>query len=341
MSIIPKNTPAVNRKTAEKERSKSIQKWQQKKLNAQIMAGVMEKRPKLQRRAERMKHCGEMVLFRWCPKCGHTHGIAGGMCRDRLCPLCEWRLSLTKYSQMMQVFDLLHNEFTSNGMFASMLTLTVKNVRIGQLAETLRRFTDAWRAVTRRVCMKGVKGWARNIEITRNAEDGTYHPHVHILLLWQELPDKPLGQIALEIVKEWRRQMDISYQSVWHHEIAYEKPRDIVDYVQDHKTAAQAAAAEAAMYTLSSDTILNIPDSEIEEFAAAIAGTRMTGYGGIIKKARKLLGLKEDEIEADAEAAVDKCPVCGERMQAYVLEWCAGNGVYAAVDKPFDKGGRW
>ena len=330
MSIIPQARENVNT-------DKSLLKWQQKKTSAIKMAEKMAAVPRLRARAARMQHCGDMVFFRWCPKCGHSHGVAGGMCRDRLCPLCEWRLSMTRYSQMLAVFDVLHDRFISGNMFASMLTLTVRNVPVSRLRQTLIKFTEAWRAVLRRACMKPIVGWARNIEITRNEKTGEYHPHVHILLLWEKQPNVNIDEIAVGIVNEWDKQMHLEYRSIWNHKIAYTKTA-AVDYINDPRTAAQCAAAEAAMYTLSSNTILNIPTNEIEAFAAAVAGVRMTGYGGCIKSARKLLDLRDDEPAAEAEADLNKCPKCGEQMQAAVLEWVGGT--YRPSESPFEKGAR-
>jgi plasmid rolling circle replication initiator protein Rep len=63
------------------------------------------------------------------------------------------------------------------------LTLTVPNVDLDKLSETLKHITQSWRRLmNRKRVSRVIKGYHRAIEITYNAERQDYHPHMHIIL---------------------------------------------------------------------------------------------------------------------------------------------------------------
>ena len=64
------------------------------------------------------------------------------------------------------------------------LTLTVRNVRAGDLRATLRQMSEDWnRFINRPKTKQLVAGWAKALEITYNTERHTFHPHYHVILL--------------------------------------------------------------------------------------------------------------------------------------------------------------
>jgi hypothetical protein len=62
------------------------------------------------------------------------------------------------------------------------LTLTPKNVLIGELRVTLRHMNRAWERLSQRKSFKVTLGWIRTTEVTRG-QDGTAHPHFQGLLM--------------------------------------------------------------------------------------------------------------------------------------------------------------
>lgn len=63
-----------------------------------------------------------------------------------------------------------------------MLTLTQKNVTSDALGEEIRHILQAFGKLRKRKDLRVVAGWLRTLEVTRNADDGTWHPHLHVLL---------------------------------------------------------------------------------------------------------------------------------------------------------------
>ena len=63
----------------------------------------------LYRRADRVSQCGSYLDFGVLPD-GTKKLVKANFCRDRLCPMCNWRRSLKLYSQVSQVMDVLESE---------------------------------------------------------------------------------------------------------------------------------------------------------------------------------------------------------------------------------------
>ena len=100
-------------------------------------------------------------------------------CRVRMCPICQWRRALRWSARMLEALPEIEKAYPSHRWL--MLTLTVKNCELDDLAATLKVIRYGWRKMT------GVKAWPavgaiRGLEITRG-QDGLAHPHFHALLL--------------------------------------------------------------------------------------------------------------------------------------------------------------
>lgn len=338
MSIIADDAEKV-KGIDEKPRKPPQQAWTERKLSAIALAQRMQKYSELRTRADRIEHCGDITVARYCPSCGKVHYMSAGMCRDRLCPLCQWRLTRGRYGEMLRCFDLLADDMRARDVHATMLTLTLKNVPVVQLAGTLKAMTLAWRECTKRVAVKKSYGWARCIEITYNRDQRTYHPHLHVMLLWARDDAAAEATAGHDCMKEWRKQLKLSYQPVWHYEKAYNKHIDkdlvktetVYDVAHEYDSASISAAKECGKYLLKLDDLLKCPEDDIPYVARAIKGVRFVGYGGALKRARALLGLIDDEGSPDEAEHEPLCRDCGTELKNEILIW-AGAG-YARAEE--------
>lgn len=98
-------------------------------------------------------------------------------CKDRFCPMCNWRRSLKLFSYVIQMTDVLQADY----LFL-FLTLTVPNVSASDLPVTIDQMNKAYTRFLRLKALSFIKGTVRVLEITRNAESGEYHPHFHCLV---------------------------------------------------------------------------------------------------------------------------------------------------------------
>jgi hypothetical protein len=99
-------------------------------------------------------------------------------------------------------------------LYASMITYTVKNG--ADLEDTLNHLIHSWRSVwarSRKELTRGmrsplccVKGGVCSVEIKRGKNSGLWHPHLHVLVLSEGLPN------ASKLSKDWHKETGDSYQ---------------------------------------------------------------------------------------------------------------------------------
>jgi plasmid rolling circle replication initiator protein Rep len=102
-------------------------------------------------------------------------------CRVRHCPVCQRARSSKLFFQMKPALEQINVENqTYRWVF---LTLTVENCAITELRDTIKNMNAAWSRLLKIKELSCVKGWLRNVEVTRGKTDeNTAHPHFHILL---------------------------------------------------------------------------------------------------------------------------------------------------------------
>ena len=138
--------------------------------------------------------CAREATVRYCPACGRAHAQGTNCCRHRLCPICQVRRSRKLAHQAIAAAQWLAAEGRLDGVRMGLVTLTQRNVP----ADLLPGMIDSMlAALTRMRHQRAVRrymiGSARNIEITYNQQAGTYHPHVHlIVMLAPGAPDEML-----------------------------------------------------------------------------------------------------------------------------------------------------
>lgn len=260
--------------------------WNEKKYQSRIMARRLFVAG-LRERAARMYTCSDYIVTRVSPATGEIKTDTTMLCRDRLCPICSWRLSRRRFAEMMAVFSAIRSEIMDNRYTVKLLTLTVKNMPLAELPAALAAFSQAWHNMSRREYFKtACMGWARSLEITYNSDAETYHPHLHVLLIWRQgADDTDIAGINLR--SEWRSAAKLDYDPVIDIRDAYGngKSSDVI-----------SSALEAFKYAIKPDSIKRVPNADLAEFAAAIKNVRFVGYGKMIKNARRALGFKQDDL---------------------------------------------
>lgn len=97
-------------------------------------------------------------------------------CRVRYCPVCQWRRSLMWVARFMK--RVMVPDFPKGRWLH--LTLTVRNVPLSGLRQTLVEMNAAWKRMIERKVWPGL-GFIRSTELTR-AQNDYAHPHFHALL---------------------------------------------------------------------------------------------------------------------------------------------------------------
>ena len=130
----------------------------------------------LKARARKIENCGHWLTF---GAEGDGWRLVGAdFCRQRLCPMCQWRRSRLIMAKLTDVWDRV----VSRGFEMLHVVLTVKNVAADDLSATITRIYKAYSRLVKHDALRGWAGSLRFLEVSYNFDTKTYHPHMHILV---------------------------------------------------------------------------------------------------------------------------------------------------------------
>lgn len=326
------------------------ERWQPRKSLSGLLALSYNNLGK-PRKASRIENCGSYLVFR-VPmsepvqisgdKAGAAAEAAAGgraasahaaaaarlhtanFCRERLCPMCSWRRSLKIFSHISEILNFLGDEYRY--LF---LTLTVRNVDGSELSSIIDRMNEAIKRMFRP--LKIVKGFVRVIEITRNKKNGTYHPHIHMVLAVLPCYFKGDNYISRD---EWLKMWQFYYGDPDITQVDIRAARNKKTGDTSGKNLASAVAEIAKYSCKPSDFIIkddmDLTDNIVSVLDDALYHRRLLTYGGVFNKAAKVLNQDDPE---DGDLVNINDDVINPDL-AYMLvryQWSAG--VYKLLGK--------
>lgn len=249
-------------------------------------------------RSNKLRFCGSVLSFCTNLKTGEKTLFSADFCRDRLCPMCQWRKSLKIFYQLSRVMDKVEEE--NIDLVPLFLTLTMKNCVGEDLSEGLDRLFNGWRQMIRYWKIKrNLKGWFRTLEITYNREKKTFHPHIHVMIfVSKDYFDKNNRDYmkTVDWVQSWRKALKVDYDPLC-------DIRKIKMGKKRHK-----AISEVAKYTLKDNDFVSddndLMDEIVGNLSKAMRGRRLVAFGGILKKIAKDIG--EENLEQGDLICVDE-----------------------------------
>lgn len=256
----------------------------------------------MENRSRRVLDCGSFLEFKVTEekaKLQHAN-----FCRDRLCPMCNWRRSLKIFAQVSKVMDALQAE----GYQFLFLTLTVRNCSADELPSTVQALYDGWRYLynKNKEFKSVIAGTFRSLEVKRKLDVpmsdpwyGTYHPHLHCILAVR--PDYFTGRNYISQkrwTKLWRDAVGLDYDPIVHIEKCYLKDEN--GKKQTEGIDIGKAVAEATKYAVKGSDYLNGEDiglsaETVQHLLDALTGRRLCGWIGCFQKIRKALDLDDCE----------------------------------------------
>lgn len=264
---------------------------------------------------ERMCQCGVKLKFERLKHCEsgdvRRRLHAARFCKQRLCPMCQWRRSILLHRQVTQVVEThLERRPTDRAL---MLTLTMRNCEAGELGDTISEMTKAFRRfMDYKPMERAVVGWFRSLEVTVSQEHGTYHPHLHVLLMVpgnyfsKKGPDIYLE--TEEIVALWKKALRVDYTPVC------DVRRVGKGMGGDFWSAMKKGLLEVTKYCTKPDSWIDYrpdhPDNyevdigRLEALHYGLKHKRLVGWGGLLKDIFAELQL--DDIEDDDADLVGK-----------------------------------
>ena len=251
--------------------------------------------------------CGSYLKFESCPS-GHVKKLQqANFCRKRDCVMCQWRRSLVTSYQLKKLGHAHLEKYKTD--VPCLLTLTVPNCTASAFSTHLDLMVYAYDRLFRRtVVKKAVRSWFRALEVTYNKEQGTYHPHFHVLLM---LPEKYFSK-SRNLYIPHARWLEMWRESTGLPEITQVDIRKWKPKGKTPKNSIASLAAEAGKYMVKPSSYLEpLPSGEyvadpkvVQTLHDALKKRRLIGFGGLFKQLRK--ELKQPDIEQTNLVNIDE-----------------------------------
>jgi plasmid rolling circle replication initiator protein Rep len=313
-NIIAQNVIIVNsygeKNSFFEKRRKTLGKWEEKKLMSLQMGAKMNAVGETGR-AFRMAACGQNFAYNFCDACNNWQLENASLCRDRLCPLCMWRLSLRRYARML----LLMREVRENegDLTYSFVTLTIRNCDVGDLSDTIKAMSTQWnRIMSRRTVKRVIAGTARSLEFTYNKQTQQIHPHYHVIVAWRGEPQ--MNMLAAEWCAGLAEHTHVDAQN-----------EQLINN-NDGDEDVTGAVLETYKYAVKGSDLMAMPLGVFKEFVKQIKGKRLTSFTGDFKLYYNLLFGTKSMDDIEDEERVEICRNCGsDELTKAIAEW-SGTG---------------
>lgn len=353
MKFYQNNKPKLakgQRDLVDKNERGKVYPWQVYKQTALLLAKAMSLRGDFfsESKVIRTEKCASFLGFLECQKSKHHPKklTKASFCKERLCVGCQMRRSLKCFATTTKIMHWILNEHPK--MQFIFLTLTVPNVPLEQLEDTVSHLFDSWKKLTNRRGVKRImKGYLRCLEITFNHKRNDYHPHFHALIVVNKsyFTDKTYIKRNdwLKLWKESTQQPGITQVDV--RKVKADTEEDLAKAcaeIAKYSTKTWSTASKKSNRQFMNEQMeLDFgveghlwirEDAEttadiVVDLASILKGRRLLQYGGLMRDAKKLLNLQDGEDEgadlintSETETGC-KCPVCAGDMQETEYLW--------------------
>jgi plasmid rolling circle replication initiator protein Rep len=277
MNEIKHNSETVESQVlSDKKQNNKERPWREKKMRGILTADSFERLGET-KRAGRIRDCGTFLEFKKNEETGQKFLSAANFCRERLCPMCQWRRSLRVFYECSIVLDIA--EAKHQELMPLFLTLTLKNCKAeaGELSKTLDVIFKGWHRFINHSKMKKVlAGWFRALELTYNKKTNEFHPHIHALILVDKDYFKKGYLETSEWVRLWRMSLGIDYDPICD-----------IRRIRNNKNR-RKGIAEVAKYTVKDTEIISHEEARTDALVSALSvslkGRRLYAFGGILKQ---------------------------------------------------------
>lgn len=280
--------------------------WDKHKTECVQVSNAFSLHKNFKKRGYILNQCADWLIYHATHNPNKPLSLAkASFCRDRACPICQWRRSLRWVATMHQQLPAVKLKYpTHRWLF---LTLTVRNCHIADLKFTIQAMNKGFNALIRKLKKRlSTIGYVRTTEVTRGQND-TAHPHFHVLLL------VPANYFTRNYIKQadwitlWRDALKVNYA-----------PNVDVRTVKVKKNASESVQNAAISHAIAETMKYSIKPSELlktaqngnfdwmYDYFTQVKGLRFLSVGGVLK------GLIRAEWQGDDETNQDLITVAGD-----------------------------
>ena len=258
--------------------------WRGRKILSLKLADIFKELQYKKTFVERVISCGDTLQFIQNQD-GTLKLYQAYFCKNKLCPMCNWRRSMKYSYQTSRIVDEAIKQ-SPKGRFL-FLTLTVKNVEGQALNSTISQLTKSFdRLFKRAKVQRNLLGYLRSVEVTHNENDKTYHPHIHVLMMVR--PSYFQSKKDYITQKEW--------SDMWSQSLKVDSvPMIDIRTVKETGKGLRGAVLETAKYP-TKPIKLDVENKQVvDDLYNGLYRKRQLGYGGLFKTIKKQLALDDAE----------------------------------------------
>lgn len=258
--------------------------WRGRKIMSLKLAEMFKELGYKDSLIDRIRSCGELLQF-IRQEDGQLKLYQAYFCKNKLCPMCNWRRSMKYSFQMSRIVDEAINQKPKARFL--FLTLTVRNVPGEELRETLTSLTKSFDRLFKRVkVQRNLLGYLRSVEVTYNEMTKTYHPHIHVLMMIR--PNYFNGKDNYISQEEWwhlwAKSLKVDYL-----------PIVDIRVVKDTGKGINGAILETAKYPVKPMDFDLTNKQVVDDLYQGLYRKRQLGFGGLFKTIKKQLALDSSE----------------------------------------------
>ena len=201
------------------------------------------------RRYMQILNCGTQLFFEKETTTKTVYHLkAANFCRQRICPMCQFRKSERMFAQMLQVVQELEKQYR----FIH-LVLTIPNSSYGsELIAGIKVLYKAYNMLMHRnAYITAFKGALRCLEVSYNYDTDTFHPHLHCLIAVNKsyFNDSKVYLSRDKIMQDWTKAVKKAIVGIEHTEYI-NRDCDYQVYVRACKEGDYEGVAEVCKYCL-------------------------------------------------------------------------------------------
>ena len=247
--------------------------------------------------SEKIKECGNFLEF---ARKQHlvTNDIkdklsSANFCKNRFCPMCNWRRTRNIAGQLKEAFDVLQKKESISTLF---LTLTIKNPDVKNLRQAIQNMNTAFKRLQQQKRFKSsIIGYFKSLEILGDkTPKGQAHPHFHIMLIVNSKYFKDERYISKdEWITMWQKALKVSYRPNIDIRRIKSKSKGI--------TELDSAIMETVKYAVKHTELSKRCNTDFYYLYTQTSAVRFYASGGILKEHLNLIKIDEDLINLKAE----------------------------------------
>lgn len=311
--------------------------WDTNRAYAQDVQEIYLRDQEFQKLGDRISNCSGMLRFNMVAS-KQTGEVSlklstAYFCRVRHCPVCQWRRSLMWQARFYQALPAIIEQYPTSRWL--LLTLTVPNCKVEDLAKTLSEMNKAWQRLIKRKEFKVVQGWIRATEVTQEEKRKEYaHPHFHCLMMVPSSYFKTSKYITRDRWLElWQEAMrDASITAVDVRPVKPRKPKDGQTITDSTVQALEASGgvSETLKYSVKPSDMINDP-AWFLEMTRQVHKKRFLAAGGALKDMLKETEESEEDLLLKSED--DGITEVLSDGYLYAFNWRSDDRIYRRYEK--------